>query len=159
MHRSDLYERIGFEEEAGSKRIENVEILVPVEFTDPERRKFQELMEEGTEGCRVIHEVKDSNLGRLKQALTSWRKYDLVFISNHRMHLLYPLLGKGLIKMEDDRLHRYHLSYVRAIRLIFSAVFLGVKITFRRFFAFGRWRKKLIWRPPGILSERPPNDG
>jgi len=147
MYRSDLYERIGFNKNSGPGMIENKEIVVPEEFTDPERRRFRELMEERTEGCRMVFDVRGSFFGKLWHALTSWKKYDLVFISNHRMHPLYPFLGKGLIKMEDNGLHVYDLSYAKGMKLILNAALLGIKITMRRLFGYKRWRQRLIWKP------------
>jgi hypothetical protein len=149
MHKCDLYKRIGFRRDFDPEELKKKQILVPMEPTGPEQRRFMEFVDE-LEDCEIVMDAGRPRLGKLIRAFTSWRKYDYVFISNKKMNILYPMLGKRKIKMEDNGLHTYKFSYLKVIKLILACKMLGVKMMIRRLIGFRRWREKLMWRQDKI---------
>jgi hypothetical protein len=147
MGRSDFYNRSDIEMLKNKGKIRNKRILVPLKLFEQENDQLTRLLKEHTEACEIVYAPTLSDNRQVIRSLFSSKKFDYVFSSNRLMRILHPLLGKNIMKIENNNIFVYSLNYLDFIRFAVRAINLGIKITITRIFKFDKWKKRLMWEP------------
>jgi GT2 family glycosyltransferase len=147
MGRSDFYNRSDIEMLKNKGKIRNKRILVPLKLFEQENDQLTRLLKEHTETCEIVYAPTLSDNRQVIRSLFSSKKFDYVFSSNRLMRILHPLLGKNIMKIENNNIFVYSLNYLDFIRFAVRAINLGIKITITRIFKFDKWKKRLMWEP------------
>lgn len=140
MGKSDLYKRINLN--ILKEQIENKKIVFPTEFPKAEYNKLDELLKQA-KNCKITKINEKPLIKKITQSLKLFKKFDYVIIPN-KTNMLYPLLGKKIIKLENNQLWIYKLNCFALLRFSLKVINLWLKIIFKKNFAFNEWRNQLI---------------